>query len=1473
MEALEEDQSKLPSTPASKRPRTCTVPRDSFTVAWVCAITTELVAAQQILDEEYGSLSGAGSNIYTCGRVAEHNVLIVHLAYYGTNSAAEATAQLNIEFPSIRIRLMVGIGGGIPSEDSDIRLGDVVVSRPKGSYPGVVQYDMFKSHANRATEYIGSLTPPPPLLLKASVKVEAAHSEGKINLLKQATAAAKRPESSDDLFETSYNHVEGPTCARCNRQQIRDRTARPDYEPCIHYGLIASGNRVVKDGTDRDRIRNDFKDALCFEMEAAGLMNTFSCLVIRGICDYADSHKNKEWQPYAAATAAAYAKELISVIPPQGVLAHQPQAPPSSTKTSPEDMKKALRSLRFSDMDFRKNDIGEESYGTCRWFREHEKYRAWLRQACGLLWLKGNPGVGKSTIVKYVVNETTCSLAPNTDILASFFFHARAGPDSLQTKALGLYRSILYQILSKIPELLSEFSSEFQHVVITEGQVPDIWIKYERELRKSFKNYVIRASKVYAVYLFIDALDESDGNMARDIVELLSHSVLASREGSGNLHICFSCRHYPNFDSPGSLTIEVEAENERDIVTYIYNELQDRPEALQLKDNIVQKSRGIFQWTALVVAMIAELHDDGDYAAMIDRLEGMPEGLDPLYDDILDKVLESRNATLGIWLLKCICFSLHPLSIDDARWIMVLTPDCKHTTLDAYKKEPTFCVDNVQVSKRVKSLTWGLAGFVDCRPLFWRSESNDCMEVQFIHQSVQDYLTRDRFRQQDPSFSVTDQYLLMSMMCLKYLTLTDLNFPNYVQSRCRVNAMGRRRTEFTTHACDWQLYALRAQEGDGSHLNALPDIEQYIPRSSRMLKNTCPLISITFSDYSDNWAIFLHVVAYYGLHRLLEPLLDHANINPNKKDENGDTPLTMAVKGSTLLDLHSSYPGFSNIKMDGKRKVTVEYDYQRALRTLEVLLGNRLVDRNSRDKSGFTPLSNAVLRDFPAAVRLLLADRQVDPNLSDNTGCTPFSLAARYAGIVTLEVLLGNRLVDRNSRDKSGFTPLSNAVLRDFPAAVRLLLADRQVDPNLSDNTGRTPFSLAARYAGIVTLEVLLGNRLVDKNSRDENGLTPLSNAVLRDFPAVVRLLLADRQIDPNLSDNTGRTPFSLAAQYASIVTFEEFLKLPGVEPHWRNAHGQTALHLAAQSNKHPEFKIDSLLGIGFDADALDNNMRTSLSWTAELGCAPAVAYLLERTDVDVNAKDIDGRTPLSWAAGEGHELVVDILLRRADINVNARDLRGRTPLSWAAENGCSLAAAHLLKKNDVDVNARDDTGRTPLSWAASSCHLCVVRDLLRSRAVDPNIPDESGSTPLFWAIMSRHSQVWPKIAEELVERAEGEINKPDKFGRTPLSLAVENDVLVEFICSSTAQREKRALAITERLYPSDSEDHFGHSPLWYVQHRQRWATDRKCCIGFEDPKESQGIAAAIEQRISDEYTGSRIGEESEYRILSRTII
>src|SRR5205814_3313192 len=126
---------------------------------------------------------------------------------------------------------------------------------------------------------------------------------------------ARDKVGSDVLFEAEYNHVGEDSCASCAATGKVQREERTNNTPAVHYGTIASGNQVMRDGVMRDKISSEFGVVLCFEMEAAGLMNSFPCLVIRGICDYADSHKNKKWQPYAAAAAAACAKEVLSFVP------------------------------------------------------------------------------------------------------------------------------------------------------------------------------------------------------------------------------------------------------------------------------------------------------------------------------------------------------------------------------------------------------------------------------------------------------------------------------------------------------------------------------------------------------------------------------------------------------------------------------------------------------------------------------------------------------------------------------------------------------------------------------------------------------------------------------------------------------------------------------------------------------------------------------------------------------------------------------------------------------------------------------------------------------------------------------------------------------------------------------------------------------------------------------------------------------
>jgi nucleoside phosphorylase len=298
--------------------------REDYTVGWVCALPIELAAAQELLDEEHPTEhEGIDHDMYTLGRIGNYNVVITCLpkGQTGTNSAAAVAARIASAFISIRFGLMVGIGGGVPAAEADIQLGDVVISQPGKAHGGVVQYGFGKATPS-GFEQTGLLNmqTSPTILLNAVAKMQASHLREMHGIMEYASNFTRQNTGPDVLFEANYHHVGGETCELCSKEKVVERKSRDNQEIVAHYGTIASGNQVMRDAAERDRVSSELGGILCFEMEAAGLMNSFPCLVIRGICDYADSHRNDRWQAYAAGAAAAYAKELLSVIPPAEVV-------------------------------------------------------------------------------------------------------------------------------------------------------------------------------------------------------------------------------------------------------------------------------------------------------------------------------------------------------------------------------------------------------------------------------------------------------------------------------------------------------------------------------------------------------------------------------------------------------------------------------------------------------------------------------------------------------------------------------------------------------------------------------------------------------------------------------------------------------------------------------------------------------------------------------------------------------------------------------------------------------------------------------------------------------------------------------------------------------------------------------------------------------------------------------------------------
>jgi nucleoside phosphorylase len=304
----------------SKRQRKAQYQPKDYNVSWICALHIETAAARAMLDCIHDDLPRTPHDIntYTLGSIGHHNIVIASLpaGYYGTNNAATVASNIERSFSSIEIHLMVGIGGGAPGK-LDLRLGDIVV----GSR--VMQYDLGKITGDGHIERTSIPIPAPPTLLTHIAKLRSIHelAPTRVPVILQEMherfpimTKYARPNAQDQLFRADFEHnPAAASCDDCDASMLVHRLSRTNLHPKIHYEAIASSNQVMKHGLTRDKIAKELQVA-CFEMEAAGLMN-FPYLVIRGICDYSDSHKNKQWQEYAAATAAAYAKEFLNTIP------------------------------------------------------------------------------------------------------------------------------------------------------------------------------------------------------------------------------------------------------------------------------------------------------------------------------------------------------------------------------------------------------------------------------------------------------------------------------------------------------------------------------------------------------------------------------------------------------------------------------------------------------------------------------------------------------------------------------------------------------------------------------------------------------------------------------------------------------------------------------------------------------------------------------------------------------------------------------------------------------------------------------------------------------------------------------------------------------------------------------------------------------------------------------------------------------
>jgi nucleoside phosphorylase len=275
--------------------------RKEFEIAIICALPHEADAVIASFDVQYDKYSQVydklegDKNTYTNGRIGQHNVVLCLLPRMGKVNAASATASLLMTYTKIQLALVVGICGAVPvySDDKVIFLGDVIIS------DSVIEYDF-------GSQYPNGFQP------KSHIKETAGRHTREIRSL---LTLIRTDQEREEFQRKISHHVRSLPRTRWSCPgQTHDMSESSNDHHHIHIGTIASADTVMKSEEHRDKLAK--AGVIGFEMEGAGVWDNIPCIIIKGVCDYADSRKNDIWQNYAAAVGASGAKAFLEYLAP-----------------------------------------------------------------------------------------------------------------------------------------------------------------------------------------------------------------------------------------------------------------------------------------------------------------------------------------------------------------------------------------------------------------------------------------------------------------------------------------------------------------------------------------------------------------------------------------------------------------------------------------------------------------------------------------------------------------------------------------------------------------------------------------------------------------------------------------------------------------------------------------------------------------------------------------------------------------------------------------------------------------------------------------------------------------------------------------------------------------------------------------------------------------------------------------------------
>ncbi|KAJ5409044.1 hypothetical protein N7509_002927 [Penicillium cosmopolitanum] len=787
-----------------------------------------------------------------------------------------------------------------------------------------------------------------------------------------------------------------------------------------------------------------------------------------------------------------------------------------------------LKSLAFPQMLDRRDNIEQCHASTCEWILEMEEYKTWMGSRHGLLWVKGKPGAGKSTLMAFLYEKL--EKFPENDqrgaIQLDFFFTARG--TELQRTPLGMFRSLLNQIYASDETVRCAVREAYEKRCRLFGHNDEHkWP--QKTLEELLTSAILTSANQKQVRVFVDALDETGAESAPQLAAYFHRLSTRAEKEKVSVQICISCRHYPIIASPQAVEICVEDHNRRDIATYIDDVLadmeneEDITETMkeELMKELTGRANGVFQWVHIMLPLLQQRVLDGDSLDEVSSwLNEVPADLEEVYTYILNNVIDERNRGQSFLLFQWLCFAERSLTLTEVRYALVAENTKILLSPKPWEKVEGFVDSDKRMKRKLKALSGGLVEVVSGQEKSDNSAwgfDGPLQLVQVVHQSVNDFLSNKGLEllhlSADKSSSLECDTAPFSKFqatlyrsCLVYFATS--NTPRKLTKKQLIQSY-----PFLAYATE-NLF-IHAEKSAESRIDVLNNEIDTLQR----LFDRWLSIHRCFSEESTSQDTFpplgtklSHVAALYNLVDVIEWLASNSN-DLGSEDSDGNTAFHFAARRghitvAKILRQNGADCGVKNTK-SGKTPL-IEAAENGNLEFVEWLLtGGVNLDQAAHDEGSAL---HAASENGHHAVVTMLLEAGADVNTQGGLFGNALQAATYYGNIEAVQLLL-DAGADVNARGGEYGNALQAAARQGNIKVVQLLL-DTSANVNAQGGKYGNALQAAARHRNIKVVQILLDAH-ADVNAQGGRYGNALQASAFNGDTKVVQILL-DAHADVN---------------------------------------------------------------------------------------------------------------------------------------------------------------------------------------------------------------------------------------------------------------------------------------------------------------------------------------------------------------------